>query len=799
LTLSAVAALLPTAFATFTPATTWAGTGHHAHGSIVRKACAPKRGKKSPKRRHGGGRCTAPRKRRSSGGSRLPLRANGQPPIEASSIAPAAGVTSQSPTLAPAAPVSEGSSPSSSPEGAAGALVGDPIDPKFLNEVPFEKTSFWVQPWRAYLDTWPSSHLTESLGINFNVSPTDADSVAQLLHDSGFKLARMGVSWSAISYSEPTKLRLDNELSLRKRLTALREHGLRPLILLESNSGGPAPSQRVTLETMSAAPAGAQTVTLTPASAAQVVPGKTGFDGLTFGGCPDELITAVSAAGVATLARPLVNELPAGTHSGATLLYAPFGPPKLANGLPNPGFAATLAGWLNYVATVTKYAATILGPGGFDVEIWNELTFGSQFLNSEYYYSPELLAEEGISPEGEPGVQKPQRLLVTKSIMNALLDATVEYLRSPLSGLSPSVGVTNGFASETPFPGGSAAPLGLTALSKHPYHGVRSFPSSYDPSGVRPVNALGVQDTLPKAAAPFIPLFVPEYESLLPEYWLTATSTETLIRDIAPFTTEIYGFPHGREVGPVGGNPLQKWVTEYNLSAPRETGRSLSVADKAHFHAKALLRSLAAMVSKGVTREYFFAAGPGAYSLIGEEFYQALESNRGSYPGDQLGGEIMSSFRNLTSHLNGPGPSGAPQQLKLLSISQEGNHAQFVGDGTAAHPSLYDREVLAAFPYQDSPTRFVIPVYVMTSNLLTLYSPSAPATDPTRFDLPDETFRITLGNLPETKTAPAVSAYDPIKNQNTAARLLTRLHNTATFEIATTDYPRLLNIDYTGK
>jgi hypothetical protein len=204
------------------------------------------------------------------------------------------------------------------------------------------------------------------------------------------------------------------------------------------------------------------------------------------------------------------------------------------------------------------------------------------------------------------------------------------------------------------------------------------------------------------------------------------------------------------------------------------------------------------MVNKGMTREYFFAAAPGSLSLIDGRFFAALEAQPGSYPGDQLGGETMDGFRNMLAHFQGPGPNGPARQLKLLSIAQEGNHAQFTGDGSAAHPTLYDRNVLAVFPFQSSPTRFVIPVYVMTRDLLTLYEPAASPSDIGRFDLPDETFRVTLGNLPESTGAPAVSAYDPLRNQSTPARLLTREGETATFEIAATDYPRLLSIEYPG-
>ena len=777
----------------------------------------------------------------------------------------------------------------------SGETVTDPIDPRFLTSEPFGSSSFWLQPWRAYLDTWPASKLLESVGVNFNVGPAQAEAIAQLLQDSGFKLARVAINWAALSYEDPNTFIPEHLASITARLTALRNHGLRPLIVLDAYSGAPAPMQHVTLETTAPAAAGARTVALAPASAALVMDGKTGFNYLSaFKGTPDVLITSVSPAGLATLSRPLPEALAAGAHGATTLLYGPFTTPMLPNGGPNPQFQETLNGWLSYVGAVSKLAGSIVGPGGFDLEIWNELTFGSQFLNAENYYStgeetteaatpaaatvgpggqqgersggagasagaqggasslaasaaqagvqegsegeyssdsnpssegeyssesePASEAEDG--PEGEEaaaepaaqalvGAGKAHRMRVNREIRKAILSATVGYVRDPANGISTSVGITDGFASQTPFPSGANAPLGLTALSKHPYVSARSFPSDFREDHIFPLNATGARDTLKGS---FKPLFVPAYQSLLPEYTLTATSTETLARDLAPMTTDIYGYPHGREVGPHGGSPVQKWITEYNLSPAKaavvgpggvtpQSGASaeLSNADKAHFQAKALLRSLVAMVNKGMSREYFFAAAPGSLSLINSSFFSALEANPGSYPGDQLGGETMAGFRSLLSAFQGPGPDGAARQLKLDSITQSGNHAQFAGDGTSAHPALYDRDVLAVLPFQSSPTRFVIPVYVMTRDLLTLYEPGAPAGDPTRFDLPDESFRITLSNLPATAAAPDVSAFDPLRRENSPARLVSREGASAVFEVAASDYPRLLNIDYTGK
>ncbi len=395
---------------------------------------------------------------------------------------------------------------------------------------------------------------------------------------------------------------------------------------------------------------------------------------------------------------------------------------------------------------------------------------------------------------------------MTQAVIRALLRETVAYVRNPANGVAAGVGVTDGFASQSPFPSGAGAPVGLTALSKHPYAGLQSYPAAYRFKGIVPLDAFGERDI---ERGSDTPLFVPTYQSLFPEVTLTGTHTETLIRDVAPFTNYIYGFPHGREVGPAEGSPPREWVTEYNLGLGKAAvmgpdgttpasgaGATLTAADKAHFHAKVALRSLVADVGKGIAREYFYAAKAGGLSLVGEEFFSALEANPGAYPGDALGGETMTGLRNMLARFKGPGPSGAPRQLQLQAIAQEGNHAQFEGDGSAAHPSLYDRDVLAVLPFQSSPTRFVMPVYVMTRNLLTLYQPNQPAGDIHRFDLPDETFRITLANLPESATPPTITAYDPLRDQSTPARLVSRAGDTATIEIAATDYPRLLTIEY---
>ncbi len=726
-----------------------------------------------------------------------------------------------------------------------------PIDARYLTEVPFGTTSFWIQPWRAYLDTWPASRLQAGLGINFNVKPAAARDTARLLHDIGFKLARIELGWGGLSYSNPT--RFTHEADVRTRLAALHEYGLRPLILLNANSGAPCPARKITLETTQEAQAGATTVMLSPASAANVVPGKSGFDAVVFrepgkrhrhrrhraaanaprlsaaqrrarklarrakrrerseagvtqlvlSGNPALLITKVSSSGLATLSKPLPAALAAGAHKGSTLLYAPFADPTLPDGAPNPTFQATLHGWLSYVATVSRQARSIFGPGGYDMEVWNELGFGSQFLNVGNYEA---------APSGTEA--RAASKATTKAVTRALLEETVAYVRNPANGISPAVGVSNGFASQSPFPSPAFAPAGLTAYSKHPYAGPKLYPAEFQVKGGNaPRNALGQRDTAGprRSAGARTPLFVPQYQSDFPEHDLTAGSAETLIRDVAPITTHVYRAPHGRYVARAHQRPPQVWVTEYNLGSGAGTimgsdghtpqsSVTLSAADRAHFQAKVVLRSLVSMIAKGVSREYFFAAAPGNLSLINENFFTELEKEPNTYPGDNQGGETMSTLHNLITHFQGPGPTGGnAQQLTLQAITQEGNHAQFTGDGTPQHPSLYDRNVLAVFPFQTSPTSYVIPIYVMTRDLLTLYEPNQPTTDTKRFDLPNETFHITLTGLPNTTNPPTITLYDPITNQNTPTQLTSQNGTTATIQIQATDYPRLLTLNYAGK
>src|SRR5215831_3492095 len=225
---------------------------HREHGRAAGAGCA-KRGTVASRRGHAT--CTSHRLRRpaKSGGARrksppAPPRltvtsltgagaapgAATSPPASSGGVPPAVSPPPE-PSPATPAPATEAPNEFQSTIGAS-SLTGetlDPIDPKFLSGAPFGTSSFWIQPWRSYLDTWPASRLLESLGINFNIRSSEAEATARLLQESGFKLARIGIGWGAVSYEDPSKF--VNETGLRAKLTALKKHGLRPLILLNAD------------------------------------------------------------------------------------------------------------------------------------------------------------------------------------------------------------------------------------------------------------------------------------------------------------------------------------------------------------------------------------------------------------------------------------------------------------------------------------------------------------------------------------------------------------------------------------
>jgi hypothetical protein len=610
----------------------------------------------------------------------------------------------------------------------------------------FGQRSHWLQPWRGYLETVPASRVSHALGIDYNLPPARAGKVARQLAAAGFHRVRYEIGWCSVGYSSPGQL--TNAAAVRTVLQAFEANHLRPLVLLNAYEGCPGPLQRLQIQTASAAHAGDRRLQLTAASARDVRAGLTGLDSTTSFKAAATLFTAVSGT-IVTLSRPLDRNLPAGSYQASTLRYAPFGQVGTTD------FERTMQGWLSYVGTVTRTVESILGSDAFDVEVWNELSFGSDFLDANTYYSPRLAHVS---------------LTATTS---AILRRTVAYLRDPAHGVA-HVGIGDGFTNQEPFGSGATVPAGVTALDKHPYAGPIRFPQDAVFNGVRPLDALGRPEGWRDPAGRWHDSFVPTYTAFFPEYYLTGIQTETMIRDLSPITTPVYGTPHGRFTHPPGAPAPTVWVTETALDPGRVPASALPC-----FKAKEALRYLTSWVNKGAGAVYLFAAGDAdrPYGLVDTR--------------SPAGGAALRALGRLTRTLHaGAGPITRRRSVGLASVADRADRTQFGGDGTPAHPALHDRDAVGFFPYQVSNRRVAIATYVMTRDLKHVYRPRLPGGDPRRYDLPPETFRLTITGV--RGLGAHLRATDPATGKRVPIRVLRRRAGTLVVQLPLTDSPRLL-------
>jgi hypothetical protein len=129
--------------------------------------------------------------------------------------------------------------------------------------------------------------------------------------------------------------------------------------------------------------------------------------------------------------------------------------------------------------------------------------------------------------------------------------------------------------------------------------------------------------------------------------------------------------------------------------------------------------------------------------------------------------------------------------LSLLEISDDHGRFQFRGDGSKAHPTLYDRDVTTFFPFQVRPGRWVAAAYVMTRNLAKLYRRDV--SGPARYDMPPELFRLTIGGLEARPVE--VRATDPLTGRSVAVKTLARTGGRIVIELPLTDSPRLISLE----
>jgi hypothetical protein len=619
------------------------------------------------------------------------------------------------------------------------------INRSYFDKLPFGSHSHWLQPWRGYLETVTATKFLQGVGIQLDLNDREnPDLVLQMLATHGIQAARLEIGWNNLSYDTET---LQND-RLQAILKACKRWNVRPLILLNANQGFPTPTQFFQRTVTATAQVGSRTIRLNDTRNLTI--GRSGLNNLTANWAAEALITAIDGNTI-TLSKPLPKPIAAGSSvSMATLKYRPFSKPGSAD------YRNTIAGWQHYVDTVAKFAANVLGTTqstdkGFDMEIWNELTFGSDFLYINKYYAE------------DPAKYKEE------SIWTNLVKATADYAVAHPQRFS-GVKFSDGFANTIPWPASSQQPTRISAISKHPYANRKNYPQ--DEQHGEKIDALGRSTN-----------FIPTYSALFPEYYATALQTETILRDAAPLNNEIYSVRHGRYARQANGRvvPTDVWITETGF-APKENGIT-KTAPALALKAKTTARYYTLYLNKGVTKLYLYSAAAKNLGLgIVQDNFLEYSKTHHVYPTNDRA--YVSPALNITSRIvaqmkQNLDPSlTKTRQIQLDSVGDTHKHLQFAGDGTAAHPPLYDRDVFTFLPYQVNSHRFVIPYYVMTRDVTK--------------DLPPEKFAIQISKLKA--QGATVSVYDPIHDRTLPVTINRRGRDFLNLTLSATDYPYLLTI-----
>jgi hypothetical protein len=535
------------------------------------------------------------------------------------------------------------------------------VDPSQL-ALPAPYYSLSRQPWRSYLEATPAATYLNGLGVVWGGSvPGKSDAqVAAELAWAGFHRVRIEVPWSAMRWDEGA---WDADFAVRfaSILEALKASGLRPLILLNANHGAPCPLRIAEWQLASAARAGDRDIQV-HGSTEGIVPQFSMVASLSSSAHAGPLVIAVSADHrLLTLSRPLAAALPEGTRLRiARLKYQPLFPVGTAQ------FDATSKGWLAYVAYVIRFVNEVYG-ADFDLEMWNELTFGSDFLDINHYFDPRLTsASADFLQPGGTAWELARRTQVA------------------VAQLCPRCRLIWGFSNTTFFHTAvTSLPPGFSGQSYHPYGvGPRCYARLI--VGRERYNADG---------------FVPDGCAIMPEGWAhTFQQTETLMRLLAPGR---------RSEHPAGVEHFEHYITEHGFS-PAELGiHDPAAADRAK--QKFLLRASLLWLNKGLTGFYVFNTFDPR-----EDQFGVLLHDGGVSP-------ALQALHRLVSHLGSAAAEAQTASRPASALTLDARVQQLSGprgvyenDPEGRH--VAQRQLVAVLPFSLGAHRLAVAVYVMTEN-----------------------------------------------------------------------------------
>jgi len=693
---------------------------------------------------------------------------------------------------------------------AQATLDGPYEDPRHLN-VPFGIISYFNHPWRGFMDTWPASRYLDIVGANWNVDAKYAAAMVPILKECGFRGLRINVSWNNIGWDD--KMDPGQRQRMQEQLRIFKANGIRPLILLNAHHGVPCPMRHIEVELLADVNPGDRSFKVKDGSKIRV--GYTGpADSRYIAAFP--LITKVDDDGTCHLSAPMYDAVKAGSWNLIELKYQPLQGKTLKDGTDtSASMQATLDGWIKYAAEVASAAREAVGDdkdSGFDIEVWNELTFGSNFLVLYLYYDPmyefgedwKHRRERPLAPEFRPDAKTKFEI----EGFQTLLPLTVDYFADPKNGF-PGVRVISGFANEWPWDSGTGLWPGQAGFSRHFYTGgwrdcTPETPLLSVKHGT--MDALGNFDG-EKDGKEWHSIkpgtnFVPTFRMGCPEFYHTGFKTESLARDIIPDSRLSRFGGHGRYTHNGDFRIAEIWQSEVNYDRLQfilkllEEGAKIEDPKMAvlgrRLADKAMLRQYVFHSHQGLYRVMLFALSGDEWSLgmLPPEFYKALDEGKDARellpPGFKALTWMSKTFADST-------PIVAPRQLEVKELIEHKPRLAVPGKGTPSHPHQWNRDWFAFMPYQLKANKFAIPYYVVTPNISNEWDKSKDLLDPARYDMPEQDFDVLIGNL--AGKGAKVSAYDPLAGKDVDAKVLDGDGSTLRVRLKAVDYPRVLIVE----
>ncbi len=457
---------------------------------------------------------------------------------------------------------------------------------------------------------------------------------------------------------------------------------------------------------------------------------------------------------------------------------------------------------------------------GFDMEVWNEQTFGANFLNINNYYEPKLDYAEPFVYRKTRAIgpnMRPDAVTEFKSEgAYAILPMTIDYFNDPANGFK-NVKVVSGFSNQWPWDSGSGLWDGQIGFSRHYYTG-----GWQDISVDKPLNAAnsGVTDALGNfegekdnkdwhTIVPGTKFVPPPFRVGMPEYLHSGFKTESLTRDVFPDSRFAGMGGHGRYTHNGDFRPAELWQTEVNYwrwpfieqvmkeAKVKENDPRVPLLSQ-RMASKTLLRQYFFHNHKGLRRIYAFALGADlGFGMLPKTFYDALDKSqnqltpevRATLPPEFKG---MAWITKLIESQNKTEVQNAPRPLRVDEVIEYKPRLAYAGDGSPAHPHQWHRNWFAFLPYQLSANQFMVPYYVVTLDMTHVWNKSKDVLDTARYDMPEQEFDVTIGNCAGQNAK--VSAYDPLTNTSVPTTVVASSPNTLTVRLKSVDYPRVLVI-----